>query len=152
MVVTRTVPSGAATSVCRPFSSDDGVVRRGRRPGVGERPGLDVGPLGVGHRGELARMRREHGRHAERSGHVGERVGIHDNRYAVGDRRLEGVAGPVATSGTHRPGLDAAVPHDVGADLPDPVGDLVVADVADHAAQPGGRAGHAEQTGAGVPR
>ena len=127
---------------------DDRVVAGRRGAGVVEAAGLDVGAVDAAHRGQLARVGGQHGRDAERSRDVPQRVGVDDDRDAVGDRGRERLPCRVAAAGADGPRLHPALADDLGVHPADDVGDL--ADVADHPRQPAVGAADAEQRGAGV--
>ena len=151
VVVTRTRPSGCATSVWRPLSSTTAPYVSAARAGVVERPRLDVGALDAEHRGQLAGVRGEHRRHAERAVDVGR---ARRRRRRAGRRRpARRASSSPAPSPPPEPTTQACTrpaPTTSGWRPADPVGDRVAPDVAHHADQPAGRAGDAEQRGAGV--
>jgi hypothetical protein len=98
--------------------------------------GLDLLALHAEHPGQLPRVRGEQRRHAQRSGDVGQPVGVNDDRHAVGERVGQRLLGVGAASGADHPGL-----HPTGAD--DDLGVLVThevgrsAEVAHHPHEPG---------------
>ena len=69
--MTRTRPSGSATSVCRPLSSTTASYLGGRAAREAELLGLDLLALDAEHPGQLAGVRGEHGGDAERAGRRG---------------------------------------------------------------------------------
>ena len=82
-------PVGACTIVPAPFSSDDGAVALGARPRRLEPVGVDPGRVAVEQAGELAGMRRQHGRVGALDRlEAEEGVGIDD------DRNLEALEQP----------------------------------------------------------
>ena len=145
MVVTRTRPSGSATSVCRPLSSTVARVLLRCEAGVVELTGLDLRAIHAEHPGELAGVGGEHRGAPQWWLEVTQGVGVDHERYVVVERLLEGARCPVAAAAADHPGLHPARADDLGVRLPDPVAHLVVADVADHAAQARRCTGHAEQ-------
>ena len=150
VVVTRTRPSGAATSVWWPLSSDHAAPAAGRVAGVLERRGLDRRPRSTPSIAASSPACGVSTQPGSRLADVAQRVGVDDDGHAVRARLGEHRRGVVAAAGADDPGLHPAGADDLGVRGADGVGDALGTDVADHPDQPGVGAGDREERGARV--
>lgn len=125
----------------------------GRVPGEEERRLLDPGPLHAEHPGQLAGVRREHRRYAERAGDFRQRIRVHYDGHAIGDRPLQRLTSTGTTAGADHPGLHlSGADHDLRVGSEHQLSSPIAADrgITHHARQPAVGPRHGQQSRARI--